>query len=77
MSGSLKTIGQGLNFESEKLNLGIGSSFIPNTRLSIFNNNPSSWRTAIFKDTVNSDFVTIGTFNTNPHISAMGDTGIF
>lgn len=77
MSGSLKTIGQGLNFESEKLNLGIGSSFIPNTRLSIFNNNPSSWRTAIFKDTVNSDFVTIGNFNTNPHISAMGDNGIF
>jgi hypothetical protein len=77
MSGSLKTIGQGLNFDSEKLNLGIGSSFIPNTRLSVFNNNPSSWRTAIFKDTFSSDFITIGNFNTNPHISAMGDNGIF
>jgi hypothetical protein len=77
MAGSLKTLGQGLNFEPEKLNLGIGSSFISNTRLSIINNNPSSWRTAIFKDTINSDFITIGNFNFNPHISAITDNGIF
>lgn len=77
MSGSLRTLGQGLNFDSDKLNLGIGATFIPNTRLAIFNNNPSSWRTAIFKDNPTSDFITVGNYNFNTHISAMNDSGSF
>jgi len=74
---SLKTLGQGLNFEIDKLNLGIGGSFIPSTRLSIINNNLQSWKTAIFKNTFNSDFISIGIYNNNPHISSLNDNGIF
>lgn len=77
MSGSLKTISQGLSFESEKLNLGVGGPYIPNTRLSIINNNTNSWKTAIFKNTSISDFITIGTFENNNHLSVINNDGTF
>lgn len=71
--GSLRTIGQGLNFEADKLNLGIGSSFTPNVRLSVYNNNVQSWKTAIFKNTPDSDYLSIGTFNNNTYLSAIAN----
>lgn len=72
--GSLRTIGQGLNFDSDKLNLGIGGSFIPNVRLSIYNNNPTFWKTAIFKNSLDSDYLSIGTFNiTNTYIATISN----
>lgn len=71
--GSLRTIGQGLNFDSDKLNLGIGSSFIPNVRLSVYNNNSQSWRTAIFKNTPDSDYLSIGNYNCNVYLSAIAN----
>jgi len=71
--GSLRTVGQGLNFDVDKLNLGIGSVFTPNIRLSVYNNNPDSWKTAIFKNTPNSDYLSIGTFNNNTYLSAIAN----
>jgi len=73
MAGSLKTISQGLSFEPDKLNLGIGSTFISNSRLAVINNNQSSWKTAIFKNDPSSDYLTIGSYNNNIHISAIAN----
>jgi len=33
MSGSLRTVSQGLSFESEKLNLGVGGPYIRHLKL--------------------------------------------
>jgi len=71
--GSLRTVGQGLNFDVDKLNLGIGSVFTPNIRLSVYNNNVDSWKTAIFKNTPNSDYLSIGTFNNNTYVAAIAN----
>jgi hypothetical protein len=71
--GSLRTVGLGLNFEADKFNVGIGSGFTSNIRLSVYNNNPQSWRTAIFKNTFNSDYLSIGTFNNNTHLSVIAN----
>lgn len=71
--GSLRTLGQGLNFDVDKLNLGIGSVFTSNIRLSVYNNNIDSWKTAIFKNTPNSDYLSIGTFNNNTYLSAIAN----
>lgn len=71
--GSLRTIGQGLRFDTETLNLGIGSAFTPNVRLTIFNNNPQSWKTAIFKNTDSSDYLSIGTYNNNTYLSVISN----
>ena len=70
---SLRIIGQGLNFDPEKLNLGIGSSFFPNIRLAIYNNNPQSWKTAIFKNTPDSDYLSIGSYNCNIYLAAIAN----
>ena len=68
--GSLRVISKSLNFEESTANIGIGGSFAPNVKLTIINN-PNSWKNTIFKNSQNSDYISIGTYDSNNYIASI------
>ena len=62
--GSLRVISKSLTFEETSSNIGIGGSFVPGVKLTVVNN-PNSWKTTIFKNSQNSDYISIGNYDLN------------
>jgi len=72
--GSLRVISKSITFEETSSNIGIGGSFVPNVKLAIINNS-NSWKNTIFKNSQNSDYISIGLYdfnsNNNNYIAAI------
>jgi hypothetical protein len=75
--GSLKAIANGIKFNINSSNIGIGGSYLQNIKLAIINNS-NSWKNTIFKNNLNSDYVSIGlydsNFSNNPYIAAIDNS---
>ena len=75
--GSLKTIANGIKFNTNSSNIGIGGSYTLDSKLTIINNS-NYWKNTIFKNSSNSDYISIGLYNSNysnnPYIAAINSS---